>query len=145
MYKVLPDSDFLTTFYGIVDLSTLTLLYTNAGHPSPFLYRGRTGEIEWLSAGGPLVGAFPGMEYDDGYVQLSQGDRILVFTDGITEANKVAASEDLYGQDRLKRVFLDSLSSRAEDILSKITEDLEDFRGAMAFDDDITLLLLSVG
>ena len=110
MFSVLPDSDFLTVFYGIIDPLTRGLTYTNAGHPMPFLYRAPGNIIEQLGSGGPLIGAFPNMDYEEGYVQLSSGDTILVFTDGVTEAHREESPDDFYGEDRLRKIFLESLS-----------------------------------
>ena len=58
--EYLPESDFLTVFYGIIDLGTLEMIYTNAGHPRPFLFKRDSGEIQELGTGGPLVGALSG-------------------------------------------------------------------------------------
>lgn len=144
MFRVLPDSDFLTVFYGIVDPRSLELVFCNAGHPRPFLYRPGTGAMEELSEGGPLVGAFPGMDFDEVKVRLEPGDRILVFTDGVTETGAPMELDNLYGENRLMELFLKDASLPPSDLLSRILDDLEAFRGSDSFDDDITLLLISV-
>lgn len=144
MFRVLPDSDFLTVFYGIIDTESLELIFTNAGHPRPILLRASCGEIEELSIGGMLVGAFPGAEYEEGIVKLASKDRLLVFTDGVTE---VFADNDLdksYGEERLKQLFTRSGNMPPDDVLVSIVEDLERFKGTSSFEDDITLLGLSV-
>ena len=144
MFSVLPDSEFLTVFYGIIDPESLELVYTNAGHPMPFLHRGLTGEVDQLSCGGPLIGAFANMDYEEGRVQLSRGDKILVFTDGVTEAHREGTADDFYGEDRLRRIFLDSLCFEHQEIVPNILSDLERFGGRTEFEDDITLLLVSI-
>lgn len=144
LFDVLPDSDFLTVFYGIINARSFDLAYSNAGHPMPFLYRAATGAIEELSSGGPLIGAFPGMEYDEGLTQLGQGDKILVFTDGATETTKAGDSREMYGIDRLKQVFLDNVQQPCADILRHIMADLEAFGGASEFEDDISMLLIGI-
>mgnify|MGYP000925841010 FL=1 len=147
MFKVLPDSDFLTVFYGIVNISTLELTFTNAGHPKPLLFRNADQSIAELYEGGPLVGAFNGMEYDEETVQLYAGDSVLVFTDGVTEALKLGepgAPHEYYGESRLLEVFRNSQGQVNGGTLSVIMADLEAFRGSAAFEDDISLLMMSV-
>lgn len=144
LFRVLPDSDYLTVFYGIIDPDTLELVFTNAGHPKPFLLRGNADDIEELGTGGPLIGAFPRMGYDESAVRLTQGDKLLVFTDGVTEAVRESEPGQFYGLERLRQVFLYNRSLPPFDILSGIMEDLQAFRNQSTFGDDITLLLLTV-
>lgn len=147
MYKVLPDSDFLTVFYGIINIDTLELTFTNAGHPKPLLFRSADRSITELYEGGPLVGAFNGMEYDEETVQLASGDSLLVFTDGVTESLRIdeANSQNVYyGEERLAEVFRNSQGLQDDQAIALIMNDLETFRGSTSFDDDISLLMVSV-
>jgi serine phosphatase RsbU (regulator of sigma subunit) len=144
LFDVLPDSDFLTVFYGVLNPATLEFVFSNAGHPMPFLYRRSLGEIEELSSGGPLIGAFPGMQYDEGITRLQQGDKILVYTDGVTETTRSGSTGEMYGVDRLKRVLLDRIDSNCAAILQGIMSDLEAFGGSAVFEDDISMLLIAV-
>ncbi len=143
MFSVLPDSEFLTVFYGVIDPHTLELVYTNAGHPMPFVHRCRDNQIEQLSQGGPLIGAFPNMDYAEGRTQLASRDAVLVFTDGVTETHAMGKPDNFYGEDRLQRIFLESLRKERDLVLPNILLDLEEFRGPTDYDDDITLLLIS--
>ncbi len=145
LFRILPESDFLTVFYGIINTDTFEMVYTNAGHPRPFLHRCSTGETLELGVGGPLLGAFPSMAYDAESVQLQHGDSILIFTDGVTEATKFnGPTGEFFGEDRLRRVFVENLRNR-DSILQNIMEYLQIFRGSKSFDDDITLLMASIG
>ncbi|MEI8181357.1 MAG: SpoIIE family protein phosphatase [Desulfomonile sp.] len=144
LFQLLPDSDFLTVFYGIIDTNSLELIFTNAGHPRPFLYRNLECCVEELAVGGPLIGAFPNMAYDEEKIQLAPGDGILVFTDGVTEAEKISSSDIFYGENRLSRVFLESCCLESSEILRVIMNDLEEFRGDTMFDDDVSMMLASV-
>ena len=85
MVAVTPDTDFLTVFAGIIDTESLELVYSNAGHPNPLLYRQKTNDVSLLQDGGFMIGAFPGMDFDEGIEKLEPGDKILVYTDGVTE------------------------------------------------------------
>jgi len=144
LFSVLPDSDFLTLFYGIIHADSLDFIFSNAGHPRPFLYKKSDGTIEELSAGGPLLGAFPGMVYDEGRTRLNPGDRILVFTDGISEACKPGNDGEPYSVERLKRVFHQHIHRPPAENLQRIMLDLEEFAGETVFEDDVTMLLISV-
>jgi phosphoserine phosphatase RsbU/P len=144
MFRVLPDSDFLTVFYGVVDSESLELVFTNAGHPRPLLIRAGSDNIEELSIGGMLVGAFPGAEYEEGTVRLMAKDRLLVFTDGVTETFRDNLFDDCYGEERLRKMLRQNMHMNPDELLAGIVQDLERFSGNTSFSDDITLLLLSV-
>ncbi len=145
MVRVLPDSDFLTVFYCVINPDSLGLSFCNAGHPRPFLYREDDGSIDELTVGGPLVGAFQGMEFEDDFRNLRAGDRILIFTDGVTETSPLEGIEDLYGLDRLQRIFVENISAPPEETVRRIVDDLIEFRGGDVFEDDVSLILISVG
>lgn len=73
LVRILPDADFLTVFYGVLHKTGLELVFTNAGHPRPLVYRRQNKGLEELDVGGPLLGAFPGMYYEEGTIVLNQG------------------------------------------------------------------------
>ncbi|MGB9618705.1 MAG: SpoIIE family protein phosphatase, partial [Desulfomonilaceae bacterium] len=75
---------------------------------------------------------------------LKSGDRILVFTDGITEATKSSDSNAFYGEERLREVFVESCEIEPERALQFIMKDLEHFREDTTFEDDVTMLLAAV-
>jgi len=144
LFRVLPDSDFLTVFYGVLHTKTLELVFTNAGHPKPLLYRQDSGSVDELEDGGPLMGAFPGMEYDEGSIVLKLGDRLLIFTDGVTEAARCSDNNQFYGDDRLRETFLKSCEMEPSSALPYMMNDLEEFREGSTFDDDVTMMLAVV-
>lgn len=144
MVRVLPDSDFLTAFYCIIKGDSLEMVFSNGGHPRPLLYRCASGDVEELSTGGMLVGAFPGADYEEESVLLAPQDRLLIFTDGVTETFKDDSLEEAYGEDRLKLAFKNASHCTPDQVLTRLVEDLEGFRGMPVFDDDISMLLVSV-
>jgi serine phosphatase RsbU (regulator of sigma subunit) len=77
---------FATLFVGIVDLAAGELTYCSAGHPPAVILRAATGELEWLGEQSGVVGAFHDMAYHDGHVTLYEGDLLVLYTDGTTEA-----------------------------------------------------------
>jgi serine phosphatase RsbU (regulator of sigma subunit) len=90
------ESRFATVFYGVLDPRG-RLVYCNGGHSPPFVF-GPSG-VRRLDAGGPVVGLLNGAPYDDATVQLGPGDRIVVFSDGVSEALSTTGEE--FGDDRI--------------------------------------------
>ena len=81
----------MTFFCGVLDAASRTFRYCNAGHPYPTLVS--SGAVRTLDQGGGVLGVFPAWTYQDSSVDLSSGDRLLLFTDGIIEAREAKNSE----------------------------------------------------
>jgi phosphoserine phosphatase RsbU/P len=88
----LADDKFVTLLYGILDAQQHTLQYTNAGHIPPVAMR-TSGSTEPLNDGGAVLRIFPGWKYEDAITRLAPGDRLFLFTDGITEAMRPEGRE----------------------------------------------------
>lgn len=130
---------FVTLFYGVLDSETHSLHYANAGHLRP-LCIGFSGVIRELRDGGAVLGVFPEWKYDDSVVQLNPGDRLLLFTDGITEASLPDGEE--FGEQRLVTVAQGlSLKSTLE-LKQGLLSEVKQFC-ASQFRDDATLLVVS--
>lgn len=98
-----PDR-FVTAFYGILDLQSYRLTYTNAGHPFPMILHSQTGQIEELRKGGMPLGLFPECSYEQGETRLDPGDTLLLYTDGVTEAAN--AAEEEFSERRLRALLM---------------------------------------
>jgi sigma-B regulation protein RsbU (phosphoserine phosphatase) len=130
---------FITLFYCVVDAATHRLAYSNAGHNAPILLRGD--KTFRLDEGGALLGVFPDWKYDRGSVELRSGDRILLFTDGLSEAEDLAGQE--LGEDRLIEIFQQFRNLSATQIQVQVLDAVRNFcRGN--FRDDATLLVIAV-
>jgi len=132
---------FITFFYAQLEGPTRRLTYANAGHNAPFVVRA-DGSHERLREGGAVLGVFEGKIYEQGSVQLSAGDRVVLFTDGITEACSPADEE--FGEGRLLGVLKEHRALSAEELQSKILKSVAEF-SADHWQDDATLLVLAVG
>lgn len=133
-----PDK-FVTFFICVIDTVTRTLSYSNAGHCFPLLHRCR-GDLEVLGEGGIVLGIRPDSRYQDFVVRFDPGNKVLLFTDGITEATNTAGEE--YGETRLRnRLDADSNSDTAT-LHGKLIQDVSDFCLGN-FADDATLVLIS--
>ena len=129
---------FVTFFYGVVDTEARTLTYCNAGHCFPLLARS-SGKVETCMEGGTVLGAFPDSKYENAATQFNPGDKLLLFTDGITEATNPSGEE--YGTIRLQETFRDS-SGTVASLHGKLMKGVSDYC-AGDFADDATLILVS--
>jgi hypothetical protein len=130
---------FTTTFIAEYDPASRGLIYVNAGHNQPILRR-QSGAIERLQAGGIPLGIQKDTAYESGTVTLQCGDWLVIFTDGVTEAENGRIEE--YGEARLMAVLSANLNSAPSQLLSSILLDIGRFTGDAPQHDDITLLLL---
>ena len=130
---------FVTLFYGLLDASTHTLHYTNAGHLRPILLT-ENGSVRRLENDGALLGVFADWKYEDSSVELHAGDLLLLFTDGITEAMSPAGSE--FGEDRLIAAVSEAPWQFLDDLQSHILDAVKNF-SHNHMSDDATLVLLA--
>lgn len=129
---------FITAFEGVLNLVTGEFRFVNAGHEMPFLARsGHAYEPYKLRAGFVLAG-MEGMEYRSGSIQLSPGDKIFQYTDGVTEATN--ASHELYGMKRLSEILARNTDKPPAELLPLIKADIDAFVGEAPQFDDITML-----
>jgi sigma-B regulation protein RsbU (phosphoserine phosphatase) len=136
------DSDrFITFFYAQLEGPLRRLTYVNAGHNAPFVVRS-DGSHERLREGGPVLGVFATRDFEMGSAQLSPGDRVILFTDGVTEACGVEGEE--FGEARLLHLLEDHRALSADELQAKILDVVGEFSGGR-WQDDATLLVLAVG
>ncbi len=136
----LPDGGYITFFYGLFETASRRFVYTNAGHNPPLLVR-RDGRTARLSEGGTVLGLFPEGFYEHGEARFSEGDRLLCFTDGVTEAaNDIG---ELFGEERLLRLLVEQRKQSASELRETILGAVADFSGG-SFEDDMTLVALAI-
>ncbi len=137
--NIAPDR-FVTFFYGLLDARTKQMAYVNAGHNLPIVLR-QDGSCVRLSEGGDVLGLFPDGQYQQGEILLSSGDRVILFTDGLTEARN--AGEEEFGEQRLMALLGEHDGPGAETLKEKIRFAVSDFCGN-EFADDATFIVLVV-
>ena len=131
---------FVTAWMGILDVETGVLQYANAGHNPPLLKRA-DGEFELLkSRAGFVLAGMEGMAYRAGELTLGRGDRLFLYTDGVSEATN--AENELYGEERLIAFMNRSAELSARDILPALKKDIDEFVGEAPQFDDITMFIL---
>jgi sigma-B regulation protein RsbU (phosphoserine phosphatase) len=131
---------FITFFYAHLDGPGRRLIYTNAGHNPPILLRSDR-SVERLAAGGVVLGVLPDQKFAVGAVQLTPGDRLVFFTDGVTESCNAAGDE--FAETRLLQLLEEHGDESASALQERILASVGEFsRGQRQ--DDVTLLVLAV-
>jgi phosphoserine phosphatase RsbU/P len=136
------NENFITAFYGVYDPTDRTLTYASAGHNPPRLKRCQDGTLLALDrADGFPLGITADGTYDEYTQQLQQGDQIIFFTDGITEASNPEGK--LFGTGRLDQV-LENCAVQAKGLLDSLLRSVEEFAAGHPADDDRTLIVARV-
>lgn len=136
-----PAKFFVTSWIGILDLTTGTLSYTNAGHNYPVLIR-KGGEPEFLSDKPNFVlGRRRLVRYREKRTKLKPGDKLVLYTDGVTEAQDTAG--EFFGDDRLLSVVAREKEHDQQEIVTAIRQTVNDFENGKDHYDDATILALS--
>jgi sigma-B regulation protein RsbU (phosphoserine phosphatase) len=131
---------FVTFCYAVVDTGSRRIQYANAGHFPPVLMRA-SGEAERLPSTGLVLGVAPDWTYTTGVIEIRSGDRLVCFTDGITEAVSPAGEE--FGDDRLIATIRDHRGESA-DVLAHAVNDAVIAWAGGATQDDATLIVVAV-
>ena len=134
------DCMFVTVFYGIYNLKTGDISYTNAGHNPPYVLKSN-GQVEVLPAAlDPMVGAIDGITYHESSLKLEQGDSLVMFTDGVTEA--MSPSYEQFGEKRLEDTMAKIAHSDCQQVVEAIKADVSTFTDGAEQSDDITIMVI---
>ncbi len=143
---VLKDSQaemFLTAVYAILELETDRLIYANAGHNRPLWYHAATGAVTELGVRGILLGAFEEIELHEERLDLADGDALVFYTDGVTEAQ--SPDGEMFGEARLRDVVAANGGASAEDLLAAVVAAVTEFAGEREWGDDVTGVVVKRG
>jgi serine phosphatase RsbU (regulator of sigma subunit) len=137
LYAETPERMFVTCFYAILEPACGKMRYANAGHDLP--YRRTCGTVVELRASGMPLGLMPDMHYEEGEVQISHGDSILFYSDGLVEAHN--AQREMLGFPRLQALLTEHTDGKS--LIDRLLSDLNNFTGeGWEQEDDVTLLTL---
>jgi len=131
---------FVTFCYVRIDVAAQKLTYANAGHNPPLLVRS-SGRVDALSPTGTVLGVFADSSYEQGDFPIGPGDRLVLYTDGITEGRDAAGEE--FAEDRLSESALRHRASNADDMLAAMLRDVEAFNAGV-YEDDATLIVAAL-
>ncbi len=132
------DEIFVTLFYGVIDLKKNVLTYSNAGHNYPVLYT--NGKFISLTDGGLPLGVDANAKYSEKSVTLKENDIIVMYTDGLNETFNKDWEE--YGEARLLKAIDKYSSLCANEIISRILADVNDFKQDKPAHDDLTMVVI---
>ena len=131
---------FVTVFYAIFDPQTGEFVYANGGHNSPLVVHADGSSREIPGTGGVALGVIDGVDYQEDSLQLAPGEAVVLFTDGVTEAEN--HKPELFEIERLRQVFDGGPQGNAEETNKAVFEAVHDFAGATPQSDDITCITL---
>jgi sigma-B regulation protein RsbU (phosphoserine phosphatase) len=139
----IAEGRFISFFYCVTDTAVGTLTYANAGHYAPIVVRA-DGSVERLAEGGAVLGVFPDAQYGQGQIAIGSGDRVIFYTDGVTEAHRADGdADDEFGEDRLVAAAVAHRACSAPAMQARLAEEVAAFTGG-AFQDDATLIVLAI-
>jgi phosphoserine phosphatase RsbU/P len=133
-----PSNRFITFFFSVLDAASGDLRFANAGHNPPVLLRA-SGEAQMLEGGGPVLGVISVAPYGELSANLAPGDLLVLYSDGVTEANNPDFDE--FGEERFIHVLSENRARSAREIVDAVTAALKEFTAGAAQADDITLLV----
>lgn len=132
---------FLTAFLAVLDLTTGRMICANAGHEHPLIFRRAEGRHAWLEAGHGLpLGAMPNSRYREQTFQIAPGDRLLLYTDGVSEAEN--SRGERFGLSGIENAVLGTERMDAEQTVQALLRRVDDFASGVEQADDITILAL---
>jgi serine phosphatase RsbU (regulator of sigma subunit) len=139
LFPDIPPNMFITCFYGVLDPSSDTFTYANAGHDLPYLHR--NGDAEELRARGMPLGLMPGMSYEEKKVVVDAGESVLFYSDGLVEAHDPQG--EMFGFPRLRVLVAKHDGEEEGSLVDFLMEELYSFtREGWEQEDDITLVIL---
>lgn len=131
---------FVTMFICRLDLKTLQLEYCNAGHNPPIISNA-DGQFSFLDVlPNAPIGLWPGLEYEGEEMELQSNQRLLLYTDGLNEAEN--RQQEQYGEDRIIKLLTSLSASSCRDIVEALKADTDKFRDGAEQNDDLTLLAM---
>ena len=140
LFEDLDKSDyFITLFYLQYNITNQQLSFANAGHPPPLLLSPLQTECRQLDAEGLILGVHKNVDFEEKTAKLSQGDLILLYTDGLTEAEN--ADGEFFGLQRVSDILVEQAQQTPQVIIATLLEQLKQFCRSTSFKDDITLMV----
>lgn len=142
MYEFVSDLDhYLTAYYLVIDLKAGRARFSNGGHTPALVHRRKDNSVqEWTTPDSFFLGVEPDFAYQADEVALTEGDRILLYTDGLTETQN--GTGEFYGDRRLTEFLQEQAPGQDDQFLQKLLEDLDRFSGGSTPHDDIAVLCI---
>ncbi len=136
------NSNYVTSFLCRIDTRSNMMKYSNAGHLPPLVHRRKSGEVLELKARGMPLGWFKNLKIEEKEIQLLSGDRLVMYTDGITES--MDPGRELFGEERFRRFILAGGELSPAAFCDSLLAHLRDYSRNEKLDDDLTIIVFDV-
>jgi serine phosphatase RsbU (regulator of sigma subunit) len=133
-----PANKFITGFFAAIDPVTGDMEYSNAGHNPPVIAR-KSGMVELLTTGGPVLGILGNINYAGGTTRLDPGDLLVMYSDGVSEAPN--AKDEEFTEEAVADIAASCIGRSAEEVILEIQRQLRVFMGECAATDDVTMVV----
>ncbi len=139
LWESIERNQFVTAFYGILDVTNKTLAYTNAGHNPPILLK-QNGDLSFIDSGSVPLGMFRDTRYHEYYLTTEPGDILMLYTDGVTEAQNPQGEE--FGRDRLAQAVKLNRQLGARELITAVHADVLEWTDGRGATDDVTFFVI---
>jgi sigma-B regulation protein RsbU (phosphoserine phosphatase) len=139
LWESIERNQFVTAFYGILDVTNKTLTYTNAGHNPPILLK-QNGDFSFMDRGSVPLGMFRDTRYHEYYLTTEAGDVLVLYTDGVTEANNAAGEE--FGRERLVQAVKANRQLGARELITALHTEVIEWTEGLGATDDVTFFVI---
>jgi sigma-B regulation protein RsbU (phosphoserine phosphatase) len=139
LWESIERNQFVTAFYGILDVTNRTLTYTNAGHNPPILLS-KDGGISFIERGSVPLGMFRDTRYHEYYLTTEPGEVLVLYTDGVTEAENARGEE--FGRERLAAAVKANRELRASDLIAAVHQEVIEWTDGLGATDDVTFFVI---
>ena len=139
LWESIERNQFVTAFYGILDATNKTLSYTNAGHNPPLLLD-KDGNAKFIDKGSLPLGMFRDTRYHEYYLTTEPGDVLLLYTDGVTEAQNSHGEE--FGRVRLAEAARAHQQLSARDLITAVKDEVMEWTEGLGATDDATFFVI---
>ena len=143
LYELIGQTDYyLTAFYSMLDINTMTFSYANCGHTNVIVYKSNTQEVIELISTGMFIGIMEDLDVENKSIQLDIDDKIVFFTDGISEARN--ENGDFFTYESLLEIIKNNGNKPSDEILKTLLDELSKFCGDRPQDDDRAILIVQI-
>jgi len=139
LYESLERENYVTAFYGVLDSKNDIFTFANCGHNQPILLH-KDDSVDLLQEGGVALGVIPEADYEERPISLISGDVLLLYTDGVTEADNSDGKQ--FGTERLVEVMKECRNGTAREIYQTIYDKVKEFASADHVFDDLTMVVV---
>lgn len=143
LYETVKDNQFVSAFYGVLDLARRRFTYSNAGHYPPILFREGAEHRQLDEGGGVVLGVFEEVTYREQFTDLQEGDVLLLYTDGLIEAED--PSGEMFGRERLENfVAARAATLTADELCQALYVEMAEFTNIGHSEDDTTIVVIKI-